>query len=189
MPLISFKLEVYACLWCFLRCIFVNNILNSEHLIKSQFVYVCVCVHTRTHVCVHAHMNALNPVKLFATPWTVVHEAPLSMALSRQECWSRLTSPPQGGSSWPRNWTLVSCVSCIAGRFFICWAIKEALVKNQFSKDILEVTHHHTLDLNLSVKGKWKKLDSEIIQFLFHKPHCSGLILWRSRDPDFIKSE
>ena len=31
------------------------------------------------------------------------------------------------GSSWPRNWTCVSCVFCIAGRFFICWAIGEAL--------------------------------------------------------------
>ena len=26
------------------------------------------------------------------------------------------------GSSWPRDWTCFSCVSCIAGRFFTCWA-------------------------------------------------------------------
>ena len=31
-------------------------------------------------------------------------------------------------SSWPRDWTYVSCVSCIAGRFFTRWAIREALV-------------------------------------------------------------
>ena len=30
------------------------------------------------------------------------------------------------GSSQPRDWTHVSCVSCIAGRFFIHWAIGEA---------------------------------------------------------------
>ena len=30
------------------------------------------------------------------------------------------------GSSWPRVWTCVSCVSCIATRFFTYWAIKEA---------------------------------------------------------------
>ena len=28
-----------------------------------------------------------------------------------------------GWSSWPRNWT---CISCIAGRFFTCWATREA---------------------------------------------------------------
>ena len=27
------------------------------------------------------------------------------------------------GSSWPRNWTWVSCVSCTAGGFFTLWAI------------------------------------------------------------------
>ena len=27
------------------------------------------------------------------------------------------------GSSWPRDGTCISCVSCLAGRFFICWAI------------------------------------------------------------------
>ena len=31
-------------------------------------------------------------------------------------------------SSWPRDWTHVSCVSCFAGRFFTRWAIREAFV-------------------------------------------------------------
>ena len=30
----------------------------------------------------------LNHVLLFATPWTVAHQAPLSMEISRQEYWS-----------------------------------------------------------------------------------------------------
>ena len=30
----------------------------------------------------------------FATPWTVAHQAPLSMELSRQEHWSGLPFPP-----------------------------------------------------------------------------------------------
>ena len=29
------------------------------------------------------------------------------------------------GSSWPKDWTHISCVSCIAGRFFHRWAIWE----------------------------------------------------------------
>ena len=32
------------------------------------------------------------------------------------------------GSSWPRDRTHVSCVFCIAGGFFTCWAIREALI-------------------------------------------------------------
>ena len=35
-------------------------------------------------------------VQLFATPWTVVHQASLSMRFSRQEYWRRLPCPPPG---------------------------------------------------------------------------------------------
>ena len=96
------------------------------------------------------------------TPWTVAHQAPLSMGFPRQEYWSGLSFPSLGekamaphsstlaweipwtkaavhgvaegqtrlsdftfsrGSSWPRDWTQVSC---IAGRFFSIWATREA---------------------------------------------------------------
>ena len=33
-----------------------------------------------------------------------------------------VATPFSQGSSWPRDWTHVSCVSCIAGRFFTHWA-------------------------------------------------------------------
>ena len=33
---------------------------------------------------------SLSPVQLFATPWTVARQAPLSMEFSRQEYWSGL---------------------------------------------------------------------------------------------------
>ena len=35
----------------------------------------------------------------FATPWTVAHQAPLSMGFSRQECWSGLPFPSPGDLS------------------------------------------------------------------------------------------
>ena len=44
-------------------------------LCESHCVCVCVCV------CVYC-------VQLFATPWTIAHQAPLSTQFSRQECWS-----------------------------------------------------------------------------------------------------
>ena len=33
------------------------------------------------------YVCALSHVQLFATPWTVAHQAPLSMEFSRQEYW------------------------------------------------------------------------------------------------------
>ena len=38
----------------------------------------------------------LSHVWLFATPWTVAQQAPLSMGFSRQEYWSRLPFPSPG---------------------------------------------------------------------------------------------
>ena len=41
-------------------------------------------------------MKSLSRVQLFATPWTVAHEAPLSIGFSRQEYWSGLPFPSPG---------------------------------------------------------------------------------------------
>ena len=38
-------------------------------------------------------MKSLSRVQLFATPWTVVYQAPPSMGFSRQEYWSGLPFP------------------------------------------------------------------------------------------------
>ena len=40
--------------------------------------------------------KAFSRVQLFATPWPVAHQAPLSMGFSRQEYWSGLPFPPPG---------------------------------------------------------------------------------------------
>ena len=41
-------------------------------------------------------MKLLSRVRLFATPWSVAYQAPLSMEFSRQECWSGLPFPSPG---------------------------------------------------------------------------------------------
>ena len=51
----------------------------------------CVCVGGRG-----VGMCTLNCVRLFATPWTVAWQAPLSMGFFRQEYWSGLPFPPSG---------------------------------------------------------------------------------------------
>ena len=54
-------------------------------------MYFLVCVHTCTHTCVCYLLSCL-----FATPWTVAREAPLSMGFPRQEYWSGLPCLLQG---------------------------------------------------------------------------------------------
>ena len=41
-------------------------------------------------------VKLLSHVQLFATPWTIAHQAPHSMGFSRQECWSGLLFPSPG---------------------------------------------------------------------------------------------
>ena len=41
-------------------------------------------------------LSCFSRVQLFATLWTVAHQAPLSMGFSRQEYWSGLPCPPPG---------------------------------------------------------------------------------------------
>ena len=41
-------------------------------------------------------VKSLSRVQLFATPWTVAHQAPLSTGFSRQDYWSGLPFPSPG---------------------------------------------------------------------------------------------
>ena len=49
---------------------------------KTSSFLLCVCV------------LAASRVQLFATPWTVAHQVPLSMGFARQEYWNGLPFPP-----------------------------------------------------------------------------------------------
>ena len=46
-------------------------------------------------------LNHFSRVQLFASLWTVAHQALLSMGFSRQECWRGLPCPPSGDLSNP----------------------------------------------------------------------------------------
>ena len=68
-------------------------------------------------------VKSLNPVWLFATPWTVACHIPLSVGFSRQEYWSGLPFPsprdlPNPGIE-PRS-------PSTPGRLFTVWATREA---------------------------------------------------------------
>ena len=70
----------------------------------------------------------LSHIWLFATPWTVAFQAPLSMEFSKQEYWSGL---PLQRISWPRDQTQDSCVICIGRWILHHWATWEALIARE----------------------------------------------------------
>ena len=55
------------------------------HLASQAWCVVRACV-----------LSCFSRVRLFVTPWTVAHEAPLSMGFPRQEYWSGLPFPSPG---------------------------------------------------------------------------------------------
>ena len=61
-------------------------------------------------------------VRLFATPWTVAHQAPLSMEFSRQEDGSGLPFPSPGDLPDPGIQPASLVSPALAGGFFTSWA-------------------------------------------------------------------
>ena len=65
--------------------------MSSAHIAPgTQQMFIKVNYYRKVKV------KSLNRVRLFATPWTVAYQAPLSMGFSRQECWSGLPFPSPG---------------------------------------------------------------------------------------------
>ena len=84
-----------------------RNLTNESSLHNTKFVLGC-SVH----------------VRLFATPWTVALQAPLSMEFLQARILEWIAIPSSRGSSQPSGRTQVSC---IAGGFLTIWATREAL--------------------------------------------------------------
>ena len=71
-------------------------------------------------------LSRFNHVRLFATPWTVACQAPLSMGFSRQEHWSGLPCPPPGNLPNPGIEPSSLMSPALVGRFFTTSATWEA---------------------------------------------------------------
>ena len=77
--------------------------------------------------------SALSRVWLFVTPWTVAHQAPLSMGSSRQEYWSGLPCPPPGDLPDPGIEPPSLKSPALAGGFFttsVTWEASPFLGRN-----------------------------------------------------------
>ena len=68
-------------------------------------------------LCAHA-LSRFNCVQLFTIPWTVAHQAPLSMGILQARILEWVAMPCSRGSSQPRGQTWVSC---LAGGVFTHW--------------------------------------------------------------------
>ena len=85
----------------------------GQHLCFSDILALqvfCACLVASNSLWPHG----LQPNRLLC-PWVLLTRILEWVAVSYSK-----------GSSWPRDRTLISCVSWIAGRFFTHWAIREA---------------------------------------------------------------
>ena len=103
--------------------------------------------------------QSLQSGRLFATPWTVSRQAPLSVGFFRQEYWSGFAMPSSRGSSRLRNQTHASC---IAGGFFTSESPGKPHSENymklkfqcRFLKVLLKHRHSHSFTCYLWLKKK-----------------------------------
>ena len=70
--------------------------------------------------------ESLGRVQLFATPWAVAHQAPLSMGFSRQGYWSGLPCPPPGDLPDPGIKPASLTSSGLAGGIFTAVSISSS---------------------------------------------------------------
>ena len=75
---------------------------------KPPYTCVCVCVHLYVHTHIHSPVHCSHPRS--------VH----GILQARILKWMAIPFPRE--SSWPRDQTHISQVSCTEGRFFTCWA-------------------------------------------------------------------
>ena len=78
------------------------------------FLFVCLFVCFLIFVVVWY----LSSVQLFAIPWTITHQAPLSMEFSRQEYWSGMPCPSPGDLPDPGIELMSPMSPALAGGFF-----------------------------------------------------------------------
>ena len=123
----------------------------------------------------------LSCVRLFATPWTAAHQAPLSIEFSRQECWSSLPFPaprdlPDTGteplSLVSPNWQEDSLSLAPPGKYIKCQIDKWLPTNKWLWKLYFNSSKPVSFDF-CNVYGKyylgfWKILQSKMFPGLLH---------------------
>ena len=87
-PLFEFP-EPYSKFWLVIHFTYGNIsflVTHSIHLTLSSPLPMSIGLFSMSV----SPLKTLSRVRLFVTPWTIAHQAPLSMEFSRQEYWSGL---------------------------------------------------------------------------------------------------
>ena len=84
--------------------------ISQARILECSLVYICM---------------SLSHVWLFATPWTIAHEALSVHGISQTRILERVAISFSSGSSWPRDWTHISCI----GKWILYrWATRQAFI-------------------------------------------------------------
>ena len=134
-----------------------------------------------------------NCVWLFATPWTVPHQDPLCPWNSPgKNTGVGLPFPTSRGSSWPKNQTHISCISCIGRQILYHCATWEALLSFgllEFKK--IKIVSFHSCSWqkkhqNCWTLATWTFLPYKYIPHLCYlSTNSFGEVLWRNEDVIF----
>ena len=88
--------------------------MDADKHFHSFTSYICVYVRYKMYVCV----CVCSVMSDCATPWTIVHWAPLSMELCRQKYWKGLPLPTPGDLPDPGIKPMLLESLALTGRFF-----------------------------------------------------------------------
>ena len=116
-------------IWCVCVCVYICIIFKffsiivyykTLNTVSSLCYAVELCCLYILYVCC---AWLLSRVQLFATPWTVTRQVPLSVGILQAKILEWVAMLSSRGSSQCRDWTQVSH---IAGGFFTVWITREA---------------------------------------------------------------
>ena len=115
--------------------------------------------------------------RLFATPWTVAQQAPLSMGFCRQEYWSGLSMPSSRGSSWPRDQTHLFCTG---SGFFTAKPPGKWWTQFKFSPKVSCWLSHMSLTsvLHSQLESRLIRIHTELFEIPFFPSPVLGPEVW-----------
>ena len=117
----------------FWKCVYFTHryVVLFVHLFVFFFFFFFFCltqIPGRLESQKRNHCELFCHVWLFVTPWTVAHQAPLSMGFPRQEYWNGVSFPPPGDLPHPGNELESPLSPELAGGFFttsVTWEAPE----------------------------------------------------------------
>ena len=126
-----------------------NNMVDGLKTINTVTKFTCA--------------QSLNSVWPFATPWTVARQAPLSMGVFQARILEQVAISSSRGSSQPKDWTHVSCISCtIRWILYCCTAIfhlaRTIILKVETRHTVIEVSSQKSKSFILTFYLKMNQL-------------------------------